>query len=71
MKNCLEGGTGTVPQTAKYLVYKLPEESALIGTECKFHRDLVPGFEAHLSCRCHLSGGVRQRLNCRPAQLLV
>ena len=35
VKNCLEGGTGTSPQSAKYLVYKLPEESALIGTECK------------------------------------
>lgn len=35
MKNCLEGGTGKAPQTAKYLVYKLPEESSLIGTECE------------------------------------
>lgn len=35
VKNCLEGGTGSSPQSAKYLVYKLPEESALIGTECK------------------------------------
>ena len=34
VRNCLEGGSGTSPQTAKYLVYKLPEESALIGTEC-------------------------------------
>ncbi len=37
VKSCLEGGTGTSPQTAKYLVYKLPEESALIGTECKLN----------------------------------
>lgn len=35
VRNCLEGGTGTSPQTAKYLVYKLPEESTLIGTECE------------------------------------
>ena len=35
VRACLEGGTGTSPQTAKYLVYKLPEESALIGTECE------------------------------------
>lgn len=34
VKSCLEGGAGASPQTAKYLVYKLPEESALIGTEC-------------------------------------
>ena len=36
VKACLEGGNGTVPQTAKYLVYKLPAESALIGVECMF-----------------------------------
>lgn len=34
MKSCLEGGGGAAPPTAKYLVYKLPAESALIGTEC-------------------------------------
>lgn len=34
VRACLEGGTGTSPQSAKYLVYTLPEESALIGTEC-------------------------------------
>lgn len=35
VRSCLEGGTGTSPPTAKYLVYKLPEESTLIGTECE------------------------------------
>lgn len=35
VRACLEGGTGTSPQSAKYLVYTLPEESALIGTECE------------------------------------
>ncbi|KAF5387715.1 hypothetical protein D9615_000274 [Tricholomella constricta] len=30
---CLEGGSGT-PQAAKYLVYCLPAESALLGVEC-------------------------------------
>lgn len=34
VKNCLDGGSGTTPQAAKYLVYKLPAESALIGLEC-------------------------------------
>jgi len=34
VKNCLDGGSGTTPQAAKYLVYKLPVESALIGLEC-------------------------------------
>jgi hypothetical protein len=32
VKNCLEGGSG--PTSSKYLVYKLPLESILIGTEC-------------------------------------
>ncbi|KAG9104717.1 hypothetical protein FRC06_011611 [Ceratobasidium sp. 370] len=31
---CLEGGAGASNQSARYLVYKLPAESALIGTEC-------------------------------------
>lgn len=35
VKNCLEGGAGTTPEAAKYLVYKLPAESALLGVECK------------------------------------
>lgn len=34
VKNCLEGGSGSTPQSAKYLVYKLPVESALVGVEC-------------------------------------
>lgn len=34
VKTCLDGGPGTTPQAAKYLVYKLPAESALIGLEC-------------------------------------
>lgn len=35
VKQCLEGGAGTSPQSAKYLVYKLPGESTLVGIECK------------------------------------
>jgi hypothetical protein len=35
VKNCLEGGAGSSPQTAKYLVYKLPGESSLVGIECE------------------------------------
>ena len=38
VKQCLEGGTGTSPQSAKYLVYKLPGESTLVGIECKLIR---------------------------------
>ena len=35
VRNCLEGGGDASTQSAKYLVYTLPEESALIGTECE------------------------------------
>ncbi|KAG8746412.1 hypothetical protein FRC10_005123 [Ceratobasidium sp. 414] len=31
---CLEGGAGASSQSARYLVYNLPAESALIGIEC-------------------------------------
>jgi hypothetical protein len=64
VRNCLEGGGNSSAQSAKYLVYKLPEESALIGTECEhshvasLYRNLITG------CRCNLSGRVRQRYVC-------
>ena len=35
VKQCLEGGAGTSPQSAKYLVYRLPGESTLVGVECE------------------------------------
>lgn len=35
MKSCLEGGVGSIQQPAKYLVYRLPGESLLVGTECE------------------------------------
>lgn len=36
VKTCLEGprGSSTAEQPVKYLVYRLPAESALIGVEC-------------------------------------
>jgi hypothetical protein len=34
VKSCLEGSSGSAPQSARYLVYKLPGESSLIGVEC-------------------------------------
>ncbi|KZT12820.1 FYVE-domain-containing protein, partial [Laetiporus sulphureus 93-53] len=54
VRNCLEGGSGTTPQTAKYLVYKLPAESALIGLECAIClEEFVKGSTvARLSCLC-------------------
>lgn len=59
MKNCLEGGTGQPPQTAKYLVYKLPAESSLIGTECVIClEEFVKGSTvARLSCLCSFHNG--------------
>lgn len=35
VKQCLEGGAGTLTQSARYLVYRLPQESTLIGVECE------------------------------------
>lgn len=71
VKNCLDGGSGTTPQAAKYLVYKLPAESALIGVECvicleEFAKgNLVP----RLSRR--VADFVHYRLSCSPPQLLM
>lgn len=39
VRSCLEGDTSKSPQIARYLVYKLPAESALIGIECTFPVD--------------------------------
>ncbi|EIM88524.1 FYVE-domain-containing protein [Stereum hirsutum FP-91666 SS1] len=54
VKACLDGGTGKSPQTSKYLVYKLPGESALIGTECVICLEefLKGSTVARLSCLC-------------------
>jgi len=55
VRNCLEGGSGPgVVQAGKYIVYKLPAESVLIGTECVI---CLEEFEkatlvARLSCLC-------------------
>lgn len=35
VKECLEGGGGASTQSARYLVYRLPGESPLIGVECE------------------------------------
>ncbi|KAF5393644.1 hypothetical protein D9757_000137 [Collybiopsis confluens] len=42
VKNCLDGGAGPTHQAAKYLVYKLPADSTLVGIECvPWWHDLV------------------------------
>ncbi|KAK7049631.1 hypothetical protein VNI00_005662 [Paramarasmius palmivorus] len=59
VKTCLEGGSSTAPQSAKYLVYKLPAESALIGIECVIClEEFVKGSTvARLSCFCSFHNG--------------
>ncbi|KDQ64734.1 hypothetical protein JAAARDRAFT_236595 [Jaapia argillacea MUCL 33604] len=54
VRHCLEGGAGTSPSTARYLVYRLPAESALIGVECVIClEEFAEGSTvARLSCLC-------------------
>ncbi|GLB33681.1 putative protein present in Fab1, YOTB, Vac1, and EEA1 [Lyophyllum shimeji] len=54
VKSCLEGGSGTTPQVARYLVYRLPAESVLLGVECVIClEEFVKGSTiARLSCLC-------------------
>ncbi|KAH8118604.1 hypothetical protein DFH11DRAFT_1503082 [Phellopilus nigrolimitatus] len=54
IKSCLEGGVGTIQQPAKYLVYRLPGESLLVGMECVIClEEFAKGsMVARLSCLC-------------------
>jgi len=54
VKACLEGGVGSVQQPARYLVYKLPAESLLVGTECVICLEefMKGSMVARLSCLC-------------------
>ncbi|KAH9049579.1 hypothetical protein EDB84DRAFT_942036 [Lactarius hengduanensis] len=54
VRGCLDGGKGQSPPTAKYLVYRLPGESTLIGIECVIClEEFVEGsMVARLSCLC-------------------
>ncbi|KAI0254910.1 FYVE zinc finger-domain-containing protein [Lactifluus subvellereus] len=54
VRGCLDGGKGQPPQTAKYLVYRLPGESTLIGIECVIClEEFAEGsMVARLSCLC-------------------
>jgi hypothetical protein len=66
---CLDGGSGTTPQAAKYLVYRLPDESALIGIECKFcdpHGIMMLNVPL---VRCDMPRGIRKRFPCRSSEL--
>ncbi|KAG9034060.1 hypothetical protein FRB95_013829 [Tulasnella sp. JGI-2019a] len=58
VKSCLDGGgrtpLGDLPQAGRYIVYKLPAESSLIGQECVIClEDFVKGsLVARMSCLC-------------------
>ncbi|TFL05679.1 hypothetical protein BDV98DRAFT_229793 [Pterulicium gracile] len=54
VKHCLDGGSSSAPQAAKYLVYRLPAESTLISVECVIClEEFVKGSNvARLSCLC-------------------
>ena len=70
MRNCLEGGNGPARQTgAKYLVYRLPAESPLIGTEClsvpRVCFTCLTGFSAGVICLEEFAkGSLIARLSC-------
>lgn len=55
VKLCLEGGAGTSTQSARYLVYMLPEESALIGVECEL---------IYVRVRCSVDGSLSTGVIC-------
>ncbi|KAJ7228783.1 FYVE-domain-containing protein, partial [Mycena pura] len=54
VRMCLEGGSGATSQAPKYLVYRLPAESTLIGVECVIClEEFAKGsMVARLSCFC-------------------
>ncbi|KAJ3573339.1 hypothetical protein NP233_g2492 [Leucocoprinus birnbaumii] len=54
VRQCLEGGSGQGPSAARYLVYRLPAESTLLGVECVIClEEFVKGSTvARLSCFC-------------------
>ncbi|KAF7301382.1 Ankyrin unc44 [Mycena indigotica] len=54
VRSCLEGGSGPASHAPKYLVYRLPAESTLIGVECVIClEEFVQGSSvARLSCLC-------------------
>ncbi|KAI9428375.1 hypothetical protein H4582DRAFT_753307 [Lactarius indigo] len=59
VRGCLDGGKGQSPPTAKYLVYRLPGESTLVGIECVIClEEFVEGsMVARLSCLCSFHNG--------------
>lgn len=48
VRRCLDGSMGQSPPTAKYVVYQLTGESALIGIECKIAWSIVDPYSFSL-----------------------
>lgn len=71
VKACLEGGTGTAPHLAKYLVYELPSESTLVGAECEFMLQSRDDYNYNTSYRRHLFGRVCGGFADRSIELLL
>jgi hypothetical protein len=71
VKSCLDGPSGGpgINQAGKYLVYKLPAESTLIGVECTLN---FSSFIHILTVyRCHMLGGIHQGLRRCSFKLLL
>lgn len=59
VRNCLENGGGGSMQGGRYLVYKLPEDSPIVGKECSIcMEDFVANSTiARLPCLCYFHRG--------------
>ncbi|KAJ6629117.1 hypothetical protein B0H10DRAFT_1776834, partial [Mycena sp. CBHHK59/15] len=61
VRACLEGGSGPTSQAPKYLVYRLPAESTLIGLECALVHIQTT---VCLALTWHFKGSMVARLSC-------
>lgn len=59
VRNCLENGGGGSLQGGRYLVYKLPDTSPIIGKECSICMEdfVAAGVIARLPCLCYFHRG--------------
>jgi hypothetical protein len=59
VRNCLENGGGGSMQGGRYLVYRLPENSPIVGKECSIcMEDFVANSTiARLPCLCYFHRG--------------
>ncbi|GAC93095.1 hypothetical protein PHSY_000656 [Pseudozyma hubeiensis SY62] len=59
VRNCLENGGGGSMQGGRYLVYKLPEDSPIVGKECSICMEefVANSTIARLPCLCYFHRG--------------